>query len=255
MVIALAAAACGEGGDGDAEVETGPDAISLAYAIEDSVTGADRDRIVAIIEDRLEDLGADDAAVEVDGDRLDIEVGAPGRNTVDDLVEIVGTQAELRFRPVLVALPLGTGETDGLAPTPSEDDGAEEEVVLDDPGGTRYRLGPAQATGTIVEDADAQLGSSGSWMVALTMTRDGIVDFNGIAAACAPPTPQCPTGQLAIVLDSEVHSAPSVQEPSFDRDDIAISGDFTEDEAKALALVLRYGALPSRLTLIEASGL
>ena len=61
---------------------------------------------------------------------------------------------------------------------------------------------------------------------------DGIDQFNAIAAQCSPPSETCPTGQLAIVLDSVVQSAPTIQQPSFNADGIAITGDFTESEAK-----------------------
>jgi preprotein translocase subunit SecD len=79
---------------------------------------------------------------------------------------------------------------------------------------------------------------------------DGIDKFNEIASLCyqGAPDPQvCPTGSLAVVLDSIVQSAPSITEPSYTADQITISGDFTESEAKDLALVLRYGSLPVEL--------
>jgi len=41
-----------------------------------------------------------------------------------------------------------------------------------------------------------------------------------------------------------VQSAPAIQEPSFQRDKIQISGSFSQSEAKNLALVLKYGSLP-----------
>jgi preprotein translocase subunit SecD len=44
-----------------------------------------------------------------------------------------------------------------------------------------------------------------------------------------------------------VQSAPTIQEPSYTKDQIQISGSFTEGEAKDLALVLRYGSLPVEL--------
>jgi preprotein translocase subunit SecD len=44
-----------------------------------------------------------------------------------------------------------------------------------------------------------------------------------------------------------VVSAPTIQQASFQRDQIQISGSFTESEAKDLALVLRYGSLPVNL--------
>ena len=76
-------------------------------------------------------------------------------------------------------------------------------------------------------------------------------DFNDMAGRCAPPSETCPAGQIAIVLDSEVHSAPTVQAPRFERDEIVISGRFTEEEAKDLAVALRYGSLPSALVLVS----
>lgn len=48
----------------------------------------------------------------------------------------------------------------------------------------------------------------------------------------------CPTGQVAILLDGEVLSAPTVQQPSFERDQIVIAGEFTEPEATDIAQTL-----------------
>jgi preprotein translocase subunit SecD len=87
------------------------------------------------------------------------------------------------------------------------------------------------------------------------LTEGGIVAFNEQASQCSPPSAVCPSGQLAIVLDSEVRSAPTVEGANFERDEISISGAFTEAEAKDLALVLQYGALPTSLDLVvDASG-
>jgi preprotein translocase subunit SecD len=85
------------------------------------------------------------------------------------------------------------------------------------------------------------------WTVHLEMTRTGIVGFNQLAASCFNKQPTCPTGLLAITLDAQVVSAPTIQTPDFKRDQIQISGSFGEKEAKDLALVLRYGSLPVQL--------
>lgn len=189
----------------------------------------------------------------MDGDEVVIEVSESVASRVRHAADVLGTTAELRFRPVLQAVPLGDDMP--LAATAPEDDVATATVALDEPGEARYQLGPAELIGSIVEDASAQLDSSGRWSVALTLTEDGIVAFNEQAGECFPPSAACPTGQLAIVLDSEVRSAPIVQLANFERDEISISGDFTESEAKNLALVLRYGALPTSLELVvDASG-
>ncbi len=111
-----------------------------------------------------------------------------------------------------------------------------------------YQLGPAGATGKIVQTATATLSQSGQWAVALEIKGGNSIGlFNAMAAECFSKAPTCPSGQLAIVLDSVVVSAPTIQQASFQRDQIQISGNFSESEAKDLALVLRYGSLPVAL--------
>jgi preprotein translocase subunit SecD len=135
--------------------------------------------------------------------------------------------------------------------TPRSGDTAEATVTLAGAdGSTVYQLGPSLATGRIVSTAAADI-QNGQWQVNLEMRggEDGIDKFNEIAARCyqAADPAVCPTGQLAIVLDSVVQSAPSINNPTFAPDQISISGDFGESEAKDLALVLRYGSLPVEL--------
>jgi preprotein translocase subunit SecD len=138
--------------------------------------------------------------------------------------------------------------------TPPEEDEADQTVLLPGEGeeGSRplYQLGPAALTGEALEGATASLTpGTGQWVVLPTFKggADGIDLFNSVAAQCFAKDASCPTGQLAITLDGQVISAPAIQTPNFERDQISISGDFTESEAKDLALVLRYGALPVEL--------
>jgi preprotein translocase subunit SecD len=141
------------------------------------------------------------------------------------------------------------GEGGNVELTPREEDTADATVILADKTGEQvYQLGPALATGRIVSSAQAEI-PQGQWIVGLSMRggEDGIDTFNEIASECFNRTQVCPTGQLGIVLDSVVQSAPTIQEPSYEADAISISGSFTEGEAKDLALVLRYGSLPVEL--------
>lgn len=149
--------------------------------------------------------------------------------------------------------PAGEEPAEGeLQLTPRAQDEADATVtVAGADGETVYVLGPTLATGRIVRTASAEFPQN-EWVVALEMRggEDGIDRFNEIAAQCylASDPEVCPTGQLAIVLDSVVQSAPTINSPSFAADQISISGGpFTESEAKDLALVLRYGALPVEL--------
>ena len=140
----------------------------------------------------------------------------------------------------------------GFELTPPEEDVADAEVTLaeyDDEGEEviRYQLGPTGATGEILSTASARLEGVGQWLVAVEIKGDRLGDFNQLAGECFNRQPTCPTGQLAIVLDSVVESAPSINEPVFDSSGVSITGNFDETEAKDLALVLRYGSLPVEL--------
>lgn len=150
--------------------------------------------------------------------------------------------------PTTTAPPAGQGT---VPVTSRDEDKADATVILPDKDGNLLQLGPALATGRIVKTAQAELGNQG-WQVSLQMRggKNGIDKFNEIAAQCyaQAPNPQvCPTGRLAIVLDSVVQSSPTINNQSYQRDQIQISGNFGQSEAKNLALVLRYGSLPIEL--------
>lgn len=143
--------------------------------------------------------------------------------------------------------------------TDDANDVIDQTVILEDRDGLRYCLGPAVLgdellTGDMVETADVGLITGAGWQVNPTLRSgpEGIDKFNGIAALCYNGDQEvCPTRQLAVVLDHEVISAPSINAPSFSRDRIVISGSFTEEEARRLAESLRFGALPLELVAQE----
>jgi preprotein translocase subunit SecD len=117
-----------------------------------------------------------------------------------------------------------------------------------------YKLGPALATGEIVSGAAAQVDQAGQWEVKLSIKEgDPIGLFNQAAELCNSKSEACAAGQLAIVVDSEVVSAPTISQPSYDPDQTVISGRFSEHEAKDLALKLRFGSLPVALELVSHS--
>jgi preprotein translocase subunit SecD len=94
-------------------------------------------------------------------------------------------------------------------------------------------------------DATADI-VNGQWVV-LANLRGGAGGedlWNLIAGQCYSGSATCPTRQLAIVLDGEVISAPVVEQPSFTGGDVQISGSFSEREARDLAKILQFGAVP-----------
>jgi preprotein translocase subunit SecD len=159
-----------------------------------------------------------------------------------------------------------TSTTAALATTKPEDDKVDQEVVLPetDSKGTvvrRYLMGPAFLTGSAVSGADAVFNQSANeWQVNLNMKggNNGIDTWNRVTQLCFNGDATCPgigsrgKGLVAITLDGVVKSAPEIQPDNstfspFQADQISISGNFGESEAKNLALVLRYGALPVQL--------
>ena len=127
-------------------------------------------------------------------------------------------------------------------------------VLLLDKQGVAYVVGPAGASGKVFKnDARADV-QTGEWTVVVSLRSgaDGDVQWNKMAAACFNRTEQCPTGQLAMVLDGTVISAPSVNEPEFTGGSVQISGSFTADEARDLAKILEFGAVPVRFGVSQA---
>ena len=244
-----------------------------------AITEGDLDTAVDIIRDRIDGLGVAEPDVTRQGGRVVVQL--PGISDQQRAIDVVGQTAELRFRPVCAELPVVSFDSEsellstelpdpelddrGLAPCPSgidyvglqpstsAEDVLERFVVLperDDNGEEirRFLLGPSTLTGAGLSSADSSF--RGEFVVDATFKGgdQGADKFDEIAVECYSGTPYCPPGvaglgQLAVVVDGSVQSAPSVQSPNFDGR-VVISGNFSEQEADDLALVLRYGALP-----------
>lgn len=115
-------------------------------------------------------------------------------------------------------------------------------------GGGICQVGPKGGTGEVFQDNAAARVQTGQWTVDVSL-RDGAAGegvWNALAARCYSRDQSCPSGQLAIELDGEIISAPTVNEPRF-IGNVQISGSFKESEARNLANVLRSGSLPVRL--------
>jgi preprotein translocase subunit SecD len=104
-----------------------------------------------------------------------------------------------------------------------------------------------ELTGGSVASAEARVGlettNPGAWGVSMSMTPKGRADFSRV-------TGNNVGRQLAIVLDGVVSSAPNIREriPS---GSASITGGFDVESAKDLAIVLRAGALPAPVHIIE----
>ena len=119
--------------------------------------------------------------------------------------------------------------------TSRQEDEAWATVVL--LGADRQRgfvLASAALTGEVIEEAAATF--QGEWIINVSFNEEGASLFDEMAAANYERP-------VAIVLDGVVESAPTINATEFNGQAV-ISGSFDEAEAKNLALVLRFGALP-----------
>ncbi|HTR97762.1 MAG TPA: protein translocase subunit SecD [Candidatus Acidoferrales bacterium] len=105
-----------------------------------------------------------------------------------------------------------------------------------------------EMTGGSVASADAQVGldqtNPGAWGVSMKMTPQGRSDFARVTAANVGR-------QLAIVLDGVVQSAPFIRDKIPSGDASITGGNFDINVAKDLAIVLRAGALPAPVRILE----
>ena len=253
-VTTEAPAADGDGTDEDVEEESlvGPGRFGPLLAAQTSSTteADDATTSTTAVEEEDDPSSTTEAADESDtGEETE---GEPGDGTEDP--------AAVDEEPAIDPTDLGVlGECLAGEVTSDLDDRIDETVILEDRDGFRYCLGPAVLddqllTGDMVETADVALGAGIGWQVNPTFRPgpDGIDKFNAVAAVCFLGDPDvCPTRQLAVVLDHEVISAPSINAARFARDQITISGSFEEEEARRLAESLRFGSLPLELVAQE----
>ena len=112
--------------------------------------------------------------------------------------------------------------------------------------GLLYLLGPAGATGEVFSNDSSAQVDAGGWVVVAKLKSGaaGTDVWNALSTKCFAGGADCPTKAIAIILDGEVISAPTVQTPTFDNGSVQISGSFSQTEAKDLARVLQFGAVP-----------
>jgi len=196
------------------------------------------DQSIQIVEKRVNELGTVEPSIQRQGvDRILLQV--PGLSDPQRLIELIGKTAKLTFRMVDTT---GSVEQALQGRVPPEDDllyGPQKE------GKPAYLIEKRVVVSG--EDlTDAQPGFD-------QRTSEPIVSFkfnlNG-ARKFAQATQENVGRPFAIVLDNDVISAPVIREPILGGSG-QISGSFTVQGANDLSILLRAGALPAPLTVIE----
>ena len=199
------------------------------------------DKVVEIMSERLNAFGVAETLVRKKGDNA-IEIQIPDRTTKQDpgMVEDLQKPAKLEFRIVNVdsnVPPAQTGEEW------TDDEGIPYVAMLRSDAEANER--PIwvrrlwSADGEIIEKAYPRQDQMGGWEVGLDFTSEGaqiFADLTGQVAEMSDPVTGQP-GRMAIVLDSQLESAPSVRQ-KIDGGSAVIEGNFNQREAKMLSDIL-----------------
>ncbi|WP_405679088.1 protein translocase subunit SecD [Streptomyces sp. NBC_01511] len=230
----------------------------LVLQARDSATAtADRestDRTVEVLRQRIDSLGVSEPTVTRSGENR-VLVELPDVTDPREAAEVLGRTAQLSFHPVNGLADDSAADAPGPDRPESEKSG---ELVLPDESGRELRLGTSELSGAGVKEARAEFdGQQGAgWFVSLDFRDDASRAWTRLTADAACHPPQDERRRVAIVLDDQVISAPQVS-PSvacgagLPSGTTQISGSFSADEAKNLALLIKGGALPVPVDVVE----
>ena len=170
-----------------------------------------------------------------------------------------GGPGSVRSRGAATTIPAGTDTTvpassDSTVPAATESNISVSEdttdpnvnAVLLGQNGEGYLVGPAGATGKVFTNNAQAVINNGNWTVTVELRKgaEGEDLWNALTTKCFNRDATCPTARIAIALDGIVISAPTVQEAVFTGGNVQISGDFSQSEARDLAKILEFGAVP-----------
>ncbi|MEO0385908.1 MAG: protein translocase subunit SecD [Pseudomonadota bacterium] len=219
------------------DFEVRSDGADLLIAISDAEKIATDNRTMEqsleIIRRRVDETGTREPTIQRQGaDRILVQV--PGIGSAEELLEIIGTTAKLGFHHVV-----GRSASD-------QDAAGVGNIIfpsLDEPGVFYTVERRAIVSGEQLVDAQPAFDQNGRPAVTFRFNPAGGRAFgNHTAENIGNP--------FAIVLDEEVISAPVIQSHIPGGSGI-ITGNFTVEESTRLAILLRAGALPAELTVLE----
>ncbi|MGQ0485137.1 MAG: protein translocase subunit SecD [Hyphomicrobiales bacterium] len=189
-----------------------------------------------IVESRINALGTTEPTIQQQGrDRIAIQL--PGIQDPDRVKDVIGRTAKLTFQLLCDDQPTGTGQNPppDCAALPLKENKDQTLWVQ-----TSSR---ASVDGADLNDAQPGFDQNNQPVVTFRFNQKGAVRFGKLTAENVGKP-------FAIVLDEQVVSYPRINEPILGGSG-QISGNFTVEETSNLAIVLRSGALPARLTIVE----
>ena len=186
-----------------------------------------------ILENRANALGVSEITMQTAGDRR-IVAEFPGITNPEEVVSALKQTALLEF------VDMGTSAV-AIGSVIQTDFGVENPAATTESGETIYHT---VMTGAGLQTASVQRNQTGSYEIAFLLKSDTTSIFSEYTTSHR--------GQyLAIVLDKQVVSTPTINDPITDGQGV-ITGNFTQETAQTLAVQLRSGALPIPIKVVES---
>lgn len=226
------------------------------------------ERLLVVLRSRIDQYGIAEPVIQREGeDRIAVDL--PGIEDPEAALDLIGRTAVLQFRQVLGESPHAPAkpvrsnydsdeqfkEAEGRwTQAKNEVDlyikqmqdsvkGKDDMMVAKGENGGAYLLGKQYVGGGALTKAETNFDQFGKAAVSLKFNSDGAKLFDEATAANIGK-------QIAIVLDGVVISAPVVQQ-RISGGEAQITGSFTTEEANRLAIMLRAGALPVNVEILE----
>jgi len=220
------------------DINVSGNVITISYSASQRATMIDDalNRSVEIVRRRIDALGTKDPSINTQGGKY-IMVQLPGIDNPGRIKELIGQTAKMTFHLVNESI---TREQIAMGRPPS---GTEFLPSIDDETHLIPVFTRVEVSGESLVDAQASFDQNNIPVVTQVFDSVGARRF-------ARLTTQHVNERFAIVLDGKVLSAPVIREP-IPGGRGQISGNFTVQSAKDLAVLLRSGALPAPLAVIE----
>ena len=196
------------------------------------------------IRNRVDQFGVSEPTILAQGERR-ILVQLPGIKDADRAIKLIGKTAQLEFKLINESVSPQTA-INGAMPEGSEilykrEKSIETGEVTKTPFLVKKRTA---LTGETLSGAEVRYDSDfNEPYVAITFDSIGAMIFQEVTRANVKK-------RLAIVLDDNIYSAPVIQE-EIGGGRAQITGQFTTEEARDLAIILRAGALPAPVVILE----
>ncbi len=205
-------------------------------------------KAIEIIEQRVNTYGVSEPVVRKSGEyRIEVQLAGVSTTENPDLIDTIGKPARLEFREVHRSIDARVNPNTPIGYerlVKVNDDGNQ---IYEDPHYVKRIPGLLGKNVTNAQARPEQLGSY--YYVSIDFDSDGKQQFADLTSTLAPRNSQERGGQLAIVLDGKLQSAPVVNEP-ITGGSAQITGNFSRREAESLANVLN-NPLDIRLEVAE----